>query len=454
MSDAPLQREGQHQQHEHQHHLGCQGKLLQSPSQRLFNMGLFTSREFAAGTDRDAALAYEVDLALLKAVGGSGPLRGDRAALVIDLLADRNAGGAGAAVQQALLESAAAGEPAVQLAAIRAVGRCGDAASAARLLEVAETGAGPLVAAARQAVTGMTADGVDEKIVARLDATTALPLIVGLIGDRRILTASAKVRPLADHADPAVRSAALAALGSIVSLGDLGILVRRVAAPRDEAEGGVAAAALKEAAVRMPDRDGCAAAIAAGLGSAGDRAGLLLETLGDVGGPKALATVAAAAASGDAPLQDAATRVLGKWMTADAAPVLLDLATTDKAGSYRGRALKGYLRIARHGTVIGHLKVKVEGIAQFYLSTIEHGLAYRLRPKRQRHTKQRGQQAFFRAGRPHVCRISASSVVTSSGIQHFDQQATAHAGFEIGTFGRQTLSGVGQRNHVGKRHRI
>ena len=322
-------------------------ELLQSPSQRLFNMGLFTSREFAAGTDRDAALAYEVDLALLKAVGGSGPLRGDRAALVIDLLADRNAGGAGAAVQQALLESAAAGEPAVQLAAIRAVGRCGDAAAAARLLEVAETGAGPLVAAARQAVTGMTADGVDEKIVARLDATTALPLIVGLIGDRRILTASAKVRPLADHADPAVRSAALAALGSIVSLGDLGILVRRVAAPRDEAEGGVAAAALKEAAVRMPDRDGCAAAIAAGLGSAGDRAGLLLETLGDVGGPKALATVAAAAASGDAPLQDAATRVLGKWMTADAAPVLLDLATTDKAGSYRGRALKGYLRIAR-----------------------------------------------------------------------------------------------------------
>jgi hypothetical protein len=39
--------------------------------------------------------------------------------------------------------------------------------------------------------------------------------------------------------------------------------------------------------------------------------------------------------------------VLGKWMTADAAPVLLDLATTDKAGPYRGRAMKGYLRIAR-----------------------------------------------------------------------------------------------------------
>ena len=34
-------------------------------------------------------------------------------------------------------------------------------------------------------------------------------------------------------------------------------------------------------------------------------------------------------------------------MTADAAPVLLDLATSDAAGSYRGRAYKGYVRIAR-----------------------------------------------------------------------------------------------------------
>jgi len=322
-------------------------ELLQSPSRRLFNMGLFTSREFAAGADRDAALAYEVDLALLKAVSGTGALRGDRAALVIDLLADRNVGGAGAAVQQALLEAAAAGERDVRMAAIRAVGRCGNAAAADRLLDLAEAGDDPIVAAARQAVAGMTAEGVDERITARLDAATALPLVVGLVGDRRIVSASGKVQPLADHPDPAVRAAAIAALGSIVSLPDLGILVRRVASPRDDAEAGVATAALKEAAVRMADRDGCAAVIAEAVGSAGPRAGVLVETLADVGGGKALATVAAAAASNDATLQDAATRVLGKWMTADAAPVLLELATTDKAGQYRGRAFKGYVRIAR-----------------------------------------------------------------------------------------------------------
>ena len=323
-------------------------ELLRAQSQRLFNMGLFTARDFAAGPDRDAALAYEVDLALLKVVAGSGAIGGDRAALVIDLLADRNAEGAGAAVQQALLESAAASEPAVRLTAIRAAGRCGDAAAADRLLDLAEAGDPAIVATARQAVAGMTAEGVDERIVARLDSAPAvLAVVVGLIGDRRIVSASAKVQALADHADPAVRAAAITALGSIVSLPDLGILVRRVADPRDDAELAAASTALKEAAVRMADRDGCAAVIAEAIGSAGPRAGVLVDTLADVGGGKALATVAAAAASGDAALQDAATRVLGKWMTADAAPVLLDLATTDKAGPYRGRALKGYVRIAR-----------------------------------------------------------------------------------------------------------
>lgn len=319
--------------------------LLQAPSKRLFNMGLSTAREFAAGPGRDAAVAYEVDLALLKTASG-GTLGGDRLPLVFDLLADRNAGGAGTAVQQALVE-AAAGEPAVRSAAIRALGRCGDASAADRLLDLAATGDDAVATTVRQAVAAMPAAGVDERIVARLDEPAGRTLVVGLIGDRRIVSASGKVLALADDADPAVRAAALAALGSIVELADLDVLVGRAAQPRDEAEGSAAVAALKEAAVRMADRDGCAAAIAAAVGSAGGRAPVLLETLGDVGGSAALAAVAAAARSGDKSLQDAATRVLGKWMTADAAPVLLDLATSAAAGPYRGRAFKGYLRIAR-----------------------------------------------------------------------------------------------------------
>ena len=325
--------------------------LLQSAPQRLFNMGLFTARELAVGPDRDPAFAYEVDRALLEAVTSSAASdagRGRRP-LLIDLLADRNATGASAAVQKTILEAARGDDAAVRLAAIRAIGRCGDASAAAGLLEIA-AGAGPAgLTAVRQAIATMPADGVNEVVVARLADSDAgsLPLVIGLIGDRRITAAAGAVLPFVEHADPAVRTAAMAALGSVIELKDLGVLVAKTADPRDDIEGAAAAAALKEAAVRMADRDACAARIAEAVGTAGPRAGVLVETLADVGGGLALASVAAAAGSGDAALQDAATRVLGKWMTADAAPVLLDLATTDKAGPYRGRAMKGYLRIAR-----------------------------------------------------------------------------------------------------------
>jgi len=74
---------------------------------------------------------------------------------------------------------------------------------------------------------------------------------------------------------------------------------------------------------------------------------VLLDALGEVGGTRALEALAAAAASSDEAQQDAATRLLGKWMTADAAPVLLGLSQPDAPPRYRTRALRGYLRIAR-----------------------------------------------------------------------------------------------------------
>jgi hypothetical protein len=66
-----------------------------------------------------------------------------------------------------------------------------------------------------------------------------------------------------------------------------------------------------------------------------------------VGGTKALQALAAAAKSTNDPLQDASTRLLGEWMTADAAPVLLDLAKTAPGEKYQVRAMRGYVRIAR-----------------------------------------------------------------------------------------------------------
>ena len=74
---------------------------------------------------------------------------------------------------------------------------------------------------------------------------------------------------------------------------------------------------------------------------------LLLEQLASVGGATALKTVVAAAKSSDDAMQDAATRLLGKWLSADAAPAMFDLAKTLPEGKYKIRALRGYVRIAR-----------------------------------------------------------------------------------------------------------
>jgi hypothetical protein len=98
----------------------------------------------------------------------------------------------------------------------------------------------------------------------------------------------------------------------------------------------------------MPAREACAALLTAAIDKTPSvpTKTALLETLGAMGGPKALATVGAAGKNKNPELQDVSTRLLGDWMTDDAAPVLLDLAKSPD-GKYQGRALRGYIRIAR-----------------------------------------------------------------------------------------------------------
>jgi hypothetical protein len=99
----------------------------------------------------------------------------------------------------------------------------------------------------------------------------------------------------------------------------------------------------------MPKREAAAAQLADAMSKASNGAkASLLRILGAMGGSTALETIAAAVKTREAELQDVGTDVLGKWMTADAAPVLLEI-TKDPANDkkYQVRALRGYLRIAR-----------------------------------------------------------------------------------------------------------
>lgn len=307
---------------------------LRSKDRKLFEVGLFAAREFP-GSEVDQALAAEL------ATADPG-----RAALIILAMADRKE----TVIVSAIAKAASSGPKPVRLAAIKTLSQIGDASSLNALLETAVDADEDLALAAKATLADLPGDKVDSQIAAMLPNAKGktYPLLIELVGQRRIEAATPALLKAVDNSDQKIRQAALLALGETVSLKNLNVLISQATNTKNADDAATAQQALKTASVRMPDREACATELAAAL----DRAPaaskvLLLDTLGDVGGEKALKTLAAAAKAKDPLLQDAGSRILGKWASLDAAPVLLDLAKTAPTAQFRNRALKGYISLAR-----------------------------------------------------------------------------------------------------------
>ena len=195
----------------------------------------------------------------------------------------------------------------------------------------------------------MPGEGVDKEIAARLDQAKGATreVLIVLVGQRRIPAVPALLKAAGDN-DAAVRAAALTALGQTVELDNVSVLIERVVAPQHSEDRDPAAKALVAAAVRMPQRDACAEKLVSAMTKAAQSEKVtLLKTLGAMEGAVALKAIGNAAAGGDPELQDVASQLLGKWMTVDAAPVLMDLAKSDIDNKYKIRALRGFIRIVR-----------------------------------------------------------------------------------------------------------
>ena len=308
--------------------------MLRSSDKKLFQLALGTAREFP-GSKVDQALADE----LAKA-------KPERAALIVEAMADRT----DTVVLAAVLKAAGEGPKQARAAAIAALARVGDASCLSALLGIALESDKDLADLAKSTLAELPGKEVDAKIIALLpDASGEVyPLLLETVGQRRIDAKDTLLKALS-HADKSVRGAALAALGETVDLDGLSVLVSQVVAPKFPEDASVAHQALKAASIRMPDREACAAELTAALEktSSAPTKATLLQILGDVGGANALAAIGAAAKSSDPELQDLSSRLLGKWMTADAAPVLLGLANELQEEKYQVRAIRGYIRIVR-----------------------------------------------------------------------------------------------------------
>jgi hypothetical protein len=98
----------------------------------------------------------------------------------------------------------------------------------------------------------------------------------------------------------------------------------------------------------MPQPDECAELLAGAVARAPEATQvLLIETLGEVGGRKSLDAIIRLAKGDLNVLQDAGSKVLGKWSNLADAEALLDYARTGPSNQYRLRALKGYIALAR-----------------------------------------------------------------------------------------------------------
>ncbi|MEO2035329.1 MAG: HEAT repeat domain-containing protein [Planctomycetaceae bacterium] len=308
-------------------------ELLQSPEKKMFQLALGTAREFP-GNDVDKELAAETARATP-----------DRAALIIQAMADRP----DTLVLSAVLSSAQEGPKVVRLSAIDALERVGNDSCLSPLLEIAAGNDADLSRAAKDTIAVLPGNDVDAQIVRILEQAgpNSDTLMLELVGRRRIDAVPHVLKAL-EHSDQKVRHAALVALGQIVTLTHLPVLVSQVVDSRDAGDVVVAQAALRAASVRMPDRDACVTELANALPrSSSATKTTLLEILSDVGGSKALQTLAIAANSSDPQQQDTGSRLLGKWNNLEAAPVLLNLAKSASANKYKVRGLRGYLGLAR-----------------------------------------------------------------------------------------------------------
>ena len=269
-----------------------------------------------------------------------------RAAVALEVAADIGSKEALPTVRQ----FAQQGPRAVRQAALRSLARIGDASDVAILLAASVDTDEQIAAEARQTLEILPGKEVNQSLVQAASgaAKDKLLVILNALGQRRASEGLKTIRKAMRSNDSEVRAAAVGALGKVARDDDIVTLIKELVQTESESERAVLMEALRTACQRAGDREKVAALIAAQLQSAPASARAnLLELLGVLGGKTALATVAEAAKSSDADLQDAATAVLGNWLSADVAPVIWSLIESNAAPRYRVRLIRAYIRVAR-----------------------------------------------------------------------------------------------------------
>jgi HEAT repeat protein len=258
------------------------------------------------------------------------------------------------------LDALQSNEPAVRLAALRALGGIGTAQDV--LLLARKSGDGPTDErkVARSALADLPGRDVTPEILAELQTASpelSVELLRSLATRGAVAANPAIVERLAAPTE-AVRTASLEALAVLGGKGEVLPVVRFLNASSDESARDQAEKTLSA----MAKREGSAAAdeLLKGLKDANfESQVVILRVLGIAGGPKALEAVRVLLEQKDSPVRGTAFRVLTEWSSPEAAPDLLRLAQASENTTWGVLAFRGYVRLCREAQIPGAEKKRM-----------------------------------------------------------------------------------------------
>jgi hypothetical protein len=171
--------------------------------------------------------------------------------------------------------------------------------------------------------------------------------LIEILAARRAADVVPAILATATDDDPAVRAAAMAALGQLAGPEHIAGMVQGVLRAEPGAERAAAEKSIMFVCGRIDGAERRSAPLLAAMDSLDDANRMaLLSTLGRVGGVAARSIVEQAIAHPDAAMHEAGIRALCNWPEASIAPRLIGLVQTEEHPSHRVMALRALIRVA------------------------------------------------------------------------------------------------------------
>jgi HEAT repeat protein len=264
---------------------------------------------------------------------------------LLSALADRG----DALALPAVIETSKSQDESVRIAALRAIGQLGNAASVPLLAERAATARGAEQKAARESLYRLRGPEVDAAILQHL--ASAGPEVrvelISAVGERNIAAGTEALLAAAKDENRKVRLESFKVLRVVAQPDQLPALLSLLLELKNETDRGEAEKMIAVVAHKIEDKNRQAAAVLAILPNVKDTVGRasVLRVLGRIGDGSALPALRTALGSREAEIQDAAIRSLSDWPTAEPVPELLKVAQTSENPVHKVLALRGFVRL-------------------------------------------------------------------------------------------------------------